>query len=264
MPHEITPVQLRLTALRDFPIVQKGDDLFEQILKCLKREKISLVQNDILIIAHKIVSKAEGRLKNLKDVHPSTKAVELAKKVQKDPRLVELILSESKSIIRQKPGVLIVEHKQGWIMANAGIDASNVSSEKGQENVLLLPANPEKTAANLRSKFLLNSGPDIAIVISDSFGRPWRIGTTGVAIGSAGLPSVWDRRGEPDLFDNELKVTQQAIGDEVATAAALLQGQAAEGLPVVHLRGLDFSHHASAFDRPAKDLIRNPEEDMFR
>ena len=149
-------------------------------------------------------------------------------------------------------------------MANAGIDASNVSSEKGQENVLLLPANPEKTAANLRSKFLLNSGPDIAIVISDSFGRPWRIGTTGVAIGSAGLPSVWDRRGEPDLFDNELKVTQQAIGDEVATAAALLQGQAAEGLPVVHLRGLDFSHHASAFDRPAKDLIRNPEEDMFR
>lgn len=256
--------QVILTALKDFPLVYASDDLCMLISDGLKGQKISLAAGDIIVVAQKIVSKAEGRTVDLNVVSPSARALELAEETEKDPRVVELILSESRSIIRKKTGVLIVEHKHGWIMANAGIDASNVASCAGQENVLLLPVDPEKSAADLREALMLRHGCDIAVVISDSFGRPWRLGTTGVAIGAAGLPSLWDRRGEIDLFGRELCVTQQAIGDEVATAASLLQGQTSEGCPVVHIRGLDFSTDATAVHRPASDLIRNPVEDMFR
>ena len=190
--------------------------------------------------------------------------MELAGETQKDARVVELILSESKSIVRKKTGVMIVEHNRGWIMANAGIDTSNVRSEGGEENVLLLPLDPEQSATNLRDALMQRHGCDVAVVISDSFGRPWRLGTTGVAIGASGMPSLWDRRGEVDLFGRKLIVTQQAIADEVATAASLLQGQTAEGRPVVHMRGLEFGGHASAHHRPASDLIRDIAEDMFR
>ena len=241
-----------------------GDDLCDLISDGLARDKIELIDEDIIVVAQKVVSKAEGRTVDLKSVVPSARANELADEVEKDPRMVELILGESHSIIRKKTGVLIVEHKHGWIMANAGIDSSNIASGDDQENVLLLPLNPESSAAKLRAALVQRHGCNIAVVISDSFGRPWRLGTTGVAIGAAGLPSLWDRRGESDLFGRELQVTQQAIADEIATAASLLQGQTSEGRPVVHLRGLDFSDEPTALHRPASDLIRDAAEDMFR
>lgn len=253
-----------MTALKNFPLVCAGDDLCELVAQGLACDAIHLQFGDILVVAQKVVSKAEGRIVNLNTVKPSAKALELAKETQKDPRLVELILLESKSIIRKKTGVIIVEHNRGWIMANAGIDASNVDSLDTEQNVLLLPLDPEKSAADLREGLMRRFGVDVAVVISDSFGRPWRVGTTGVAIGAAGLPSIWDRRGETDLFGRELQVTQQAIGDEVATAASLLQGQTSEGRPVVHLRGLNFREFNTAYHRPASDLIRDISEDMFR
>jgi len=256
--------QIILTALQGLPIVKDGNDLSRLVSDGLARENIRLASGDIIVVAQKIVSKAEGRTVDLNDVSPGARALEIAKEIQKDPRVVELILSESKSIIRKKLGVMIVEHNRGWIMANAGIDASNVGSDGKEENVLLLPIDPEKSATELRDALMQRHDSDVGVVISDSFGRPWRLGTTGVAIGAAGLPSIWDRRGEHDLFGRELQVTQQAIADEVATAASLLQGQASEGLPVVHLRGLDFSGHASAYLRPSSDLIREASEDMFR
>ena len=258
------PDQITLTALKDLPLVGDGDDLCDLIAQGLARDDLPLQDGDILVVAQKIISKTEGRTVDLASVSPGTEAKKLAEAVQKDPRIVELILSESKSIIRQKTGVLIVEHKRGWIMANAGIDASNVGSADGQENVLLLPDDPDKSAAALRDSLMKRFDCDVAVVISDSFGRPWRLGTTGVAIGAAGLPSLWDRRGETDLFGRELHVTQQAIGDEVATAASLLQGQTSEGKPVVLVRGFDFASYPSATSRPAADLIRDISEDMFR
>lgn len=256
--------QITLTALEGLPLVMAGDDLGRLVSDGFAREGISPASGDIIVVAQKIVSKAEGRTIDLNTVTPGARALALAQVVQKDPRVVELILSESKSIIRKKTGVLIVEHRCGWIMANAGIDASNVASGDGQENVLLLPVDPDKSANELRDKLMQRYDCDVAVVISDSFGRPWRLGTTGVAIGAAGLPSLWDRRGEVDLFGRALQVTQQAVADEVATAASLLQGQTSEGRPVVHLRGLDFSGYASAVHRPASDLIRDGAEDMFR
>lgn len=256
--------EINITALDGIPLVGAGDDLGAVISDALASGGMTLRDGDIIVVAQKIISKSEGRTVDLNTVLPRPQALALAEETQKDPRMVELILSESRSVIRKKTGVLIVEHKRGWIMANAGIDASNVSSGDGQQNVLLLPLDPEASAARLRQALMQRHGADIAVVISDSFGRPWRHGTTGVAIGAAGLPSLWDRRGEPDLFGRELVVTQQAVADEVATAAALLQGQGSEGRPVVLLRGLDFSTHPSARHRPASDLIRDAAEDLFR
>jgi coenzyme F420-0:L-glutamate ligase/coenzyme F420-1:gamma-L-glutamate ligase len=256
--------RILLQALEFFPLVEAGDDLATLISSGLRRNAITPQHGDILVLAQKIVSKAEGLLVDLRSVTPGSRAMTLAAETSKDPRLVELILKESKSVIRQKAGVLITEHKRGWVMANAGIDASNVAPEDGREIVLLLPLDPDRSAADLRARLMSDFGCDIGIVISDSFGRPWRVGTTGVALGAAGLPSLWDRRGETDLFGRELQATQQAIGDELATAAALLQGQAAEGRPVVLVRGLDFSAHPSAQDRPAADLVRDAAEDLFR
>lgn len=256
--------QITLTALQNLPLVKSGDDLCTLITDGLTREPLALCDGDIIVVAQKIISKAEGRTVDLNTVSPSERALELADETQKDARVVELILSESKSIVRKKTGVMIVEHNRGWIMANAGIDASNVGSDGAEENVLLLPLDPEQSAINLRKVLMQQHGCDVAVVISDSFGRPWRLGTTGVAIGAAGLPSLWDRRGEVDLFGREVVVTQQAIADEVATSASLLQGQTAEGRPVVHIRGLSFDGHVSAKHRPASDLIRDIGEDMFR
>ena len=255
---------ITLKALKGIPLVKAGDDLCDLVSHGLAAAEIIPSTGDILVFAQKIISKSEGRTVDLRFVRPGAQAKLLAEQVQKDPRIVELILSESKSIIRQKIGVLIVEHKRGWIMANAGIDASNVCSAHGEENVLLLPADPEASAAKLQCQLSQQFDCQIGVVVSDSFGRPWRIGTTGVAIGAAGFPALWDRRGETDLFGKELLVTQQAVADEVATAAALLQGQAAEGNPIVHLRGLNFSGVKGAYSRPASDLIRDVSEDLFR
>ena len=187
--------QITLQALGGIPMIEPGDDLALVIAEALDASAITLQAGDILVLAQKIVSKVEGRIVDLRDVTPGARAIELAAASGKDPRLVELILLESTAIIREVRGLLITEHRQGWIMANAGIDASNVQSEGGAENVLLLPVDPDRSAADLRRRLGERHGVDIGVIISDSFGRPWRLGTTGVALGAAGVPSLWDRRG---------------------------------------------------------------------
>ena len=256
------PDQLIISSLSDFPMIAPGDDLAVIIVNSLARNDLVPEDGDILVLAQKIVSKAEGQIVDLCSVGPGADAQELGKVTDKDPRVVELILRESKSVLRQVSGVLITEHKRGWIMANAGIDASNVQSDTGEENVLLLPEDPDQSCTRLREQLRKTLGVKFGILISDSFGRPWRLGTTGVAIGAAGLPSLWDRRGESDLFGRELMVSQQAIADELAAAASLLQGQAGEGRPVVLVRGLDLGENVP--DGPASDLLRPVEEDLFR
>lgn len=256
--------QITIQALDKIPMIVPGDDLAMVISQGLIETGLSLREGDVLVLAQKIVSKAEGRIVDLCSVTPGSKALELAKACDKDPRYIEMILSESATILRQVSGVLITQHKRGWVMANAGIDASNVSSKNGEENILLLPVNPDQTCAQLRKTLIAKHKVNIGVIISDSFGRPWRLGTTGVAIGAAGVPSLWDRRGDLDLYGRELKVSQQAVGDELATAASILQGQANEAQPIVLIRGLDFGARSSAINRPASDLIRDISEDLFR
>ncbi len=253
---------LSLHALDHVPLIEAGDDLAGIVMAGIKRDGLALEDGDILVLAQKIVSKAEGRLVDLKTVTPGPEALELAADTDKDPRLVELILSESRGIVRRVPGVLITEHRRGWIMANAGIDASNVGGEG--EHVLLLPVDPDRSAADIRAAIAERLGIRAGVAISDSFGRPWRIGTAGVAIGAAGVPSLWDQRGQTDLFGRDLKVSQQAIADELAAAASLLQGQGGEGRPVVLVRGFAALPAASAPARPAAALLRAVEEDLFR
>jgi coenzyme F420-0:L-glutamate ligase / coenzyme F420-1:gamma-L-glutamate ligase len=211
-------------------------------------------------VAQKIVSKAEGRYVDVAAVQPSERAIALAAEVDKDARFVEVVLSEAKRVVRHRPGLLIVEHRLGFVMANAGIDHSNVSSEDGVERVLLLPQDPDGSARALREYLAGVFGRRIAVIISDSFGRAWRKGTVGVALGAAGLPSLIDLRGHPDLFGRELLVTETGFADEIAAAAGLLMGQADEGVPIVLVRGLGWS----APEMPAAALIRPAEHDLFR
>jgi coenzyme F420-0:L-glutamate ligase/coenzyme F420-1:gamma-L-glutamate ligase len=215
---------------------------------------------DVLVFAQKVVSKAEGRRIELSSVTPSAGAHTLAQMVRKDPRLVELVLRESRRVVRAAPDVLIVEHRLGLIMANAGIDQSNVGDPGGAESALLLPDNPDESAARLRQRIGELTGCEPGVVISDSFGRPWRIGTTGVAIGCAGVASTLDLRGEPDLFGRELKVTVVGHADELAAAASLVMGQAAEARPIILVRGL--AQHGA--HQPAAALLRPAAQDLFR
>jgi len=254
-----SPARLELIALPDFPLVKAGDDLATLVIEGLARAGIALMSSDIVVLAQKIVSKAEGRLVDLASVTPSPEALTVAEEVRKDPRLVELVLRESRRVVRKAPNVLIVEHRLGFIMANAGIDQSNVR-EEGFDAALLLPENPDASAERLRAELSAHAGVEVAVVINDSFGRPWRRGTVGVAIGAAGLPSLIDRRGEADLFGRELQVTMIAYADEIAASASLLMGQADEGTPVVLLRGLNWSAAAN----PASHLLRPVGEDLFR
>lgn len=256
--------QLNLYAIRGVPMVAPGDNLSATIRDALVINNLVLKDGDILVLAQKIVSKSEDRIVDLNDVKPGQKALDLAAIVDKDPRLVELILAESRCVIRQAPGVLITEHHNGWIMANAGIDASNVLSDDGEDNVLLLPRNPDQVCSKIRDQLSKNPGFKVGVIINDSFGRPWRMGTTGIALGAAGLPSLFDRRGERDLFGRELMTSQQAIADELAAAASLLQGQASEARPIVLIRGLDLKTSGTTQANPASDLIRNTNEDLFR
>jgi coenzyme F420-0:L-glutamate ligase/coenzyme F420-1:gamma-L-glutamate ligase len=248
------------TAVSPFPHVQPGDDLAELILTALNATGLTLVADDVLVIAQKIVSKAEGRFARLDEVAPSARARQTAAETGKDPRLVELILRESVRISRMKQDVLIVTHRLGFTSANAGIDRSNVGGDDAGETVLLLPEDPDASAAQLRRRLMAAAGVPLGVVISDSHGRPFRLGTVGVAIGVAGLPALWDRRGEQDLYGYTLEHTDVGVGDEIAAAAGLLMGQAAEGTPVVHLRGLRFS----APSGQAQDLIRPEHLDLYR
>ena len=251
---------LSLTALSGIPLVRPGDDLVEYILKGLRSEKLYLTDGDILVIAQKVVSKAEGRYVRLDNVQPSTRAQQLAEAAGKDPRLVELILSESREILRYRPGVIIVVNRQGLVLANAGIDHSNVERDGDVEQVLLLPADPDASAACICNDLREQTQVSVAVIINDSIGRAWRNGTTGTAIGVAGLPALLDLRGHPDLFGEPLRVSEEAVADELAAAASLLQGQSAEGRPVVLIRG----YAPSALPSPASSLIRPKAKDLFR
>lgn len=240
--------------------MRPGDDLPALIGVAATQAGITPAEGDVVVVAQKIVSKAENRFVDLASVIPSARALEVAAQVDKDPRLVEVILAQSRRIVRSRPNVLIVEHRLGLVMANAGVDQSNVGPDDGVDRVLLLPEDPDRSAAALRADLQKRFGVRLAVIINDSFGRAWRRGTVGVALGAAGLPAVMDKRGCRDLFDRSLRVTMIGFADEVAAAASVLMGQAGEGLPVVIVQGLRWS----APDVPAAELIRDATEDMFR
>lgn len=247
-------------ALKNFPFVTEGDDLADLINQSLDKNGISLAHGDALVIAQKVVSKAEGRLVFLNDVVVSDKARELAVLTGKDPRLVELILREAKSIIRVREGIIVAEHRNGYIMANAGIDRSNIELEESNQSVLLLPEDANKSAKALREKLGTVSGISPAIIINDSVGRAWRNGTTGMALGVSGFDPLWDQVGEKDLFGNVLEVTQPAIADELASGASFVMGQASQGQPIIHISGCDLRES----DSDGSSLLRPKIEDLFR
>lgn len=252
--------RLEFFALKDLPIVQRGNDVAALIIEALKRAAARLEKQDVVIIAQKIVSKAEGRLIVLDDVSASKEAEALALSTEKDARVVELILQESKSIVRSRPGLIIAEHRLGFIMANAGIDMSNTGGPEGQECALLLPLDSDKSARAIKARLDEHFDTDVGVIINDSFGRPWRQGTMGIAIGAAGLPSIIDLRGEPDLDGRELLVSISGFADEIAAGASLLMGQGSEGQPVVVAKGLEWQAEAA----PVAAMIRPAEGDLFR
>jgi coenzyme F420-0:L-glutamate ligase / coenzyme F420-1:gamma-L-glutamate ligase len=252
--------RLELFAIPGLPFVQAGDDLSDLLVAGLERAGQRLQDRDVVVIAQKIVSKAEGRSVDLATVTPSPEAVALAQEVGKDPRIVEVVLSDSVKVVRSRPNLMIMQHRLGFVMANAGVDQSNVAEADGHQRALLLPLDADQSAETIRARLADYYKADVGVVISDSFGRPWRRGTVGVAIGAAGLPSIIDLRGQPDLFGRILEVSIIGFADEIAAAASLLQGQAAEAQPVVVLRGLTWQ----APSAPVADVVRPPEEDLFQ
>lgn len=252
--------RLDLFAVPGLPMVRAGDDLPALIAQGLDRAGETLHDRDVVVLAQKIVSKAEGRSVDLATVIPSLQAEKLAAEVGKDPRIVEVVLSDSARVVRSRPNLMIMQHRLGFVMANAGVDQSNVAPHDGIHRALLLPLDPDGSAEAIRAALAERYGVRVGVVISDSFGRPWRRGTAGVAIGCAGLPSFIDLRGQPDLFGRTLEVSIIGFADEIAAAASLLQGQAAEGQPVVVIRGLSWT----APDAPVSELVRPPEEDLFQ
>ena len=255
-------MRLILTPLPNIPIVQFGDDLIEIIFHGLIQGNIILLDGDILVLAQKIISKTEGRWVNLDLVQPSESTIKLANKIEKDPRLVEIILRESNQVVRTRPGTIIVEHRLGFICANAGIDHSNVAGDgdKNEEWILLLPENPDASARTIRKKLEEKSGAQLGVMIIDSHGRAWREGVVGVAIGLAGMPGLVDMRGKSDLFGYKLKITTIGAADELAAAASLVMGQADEATPIVHVRGFPYPLR----DGSLKELLRPKEQDLFR
>jgi coenzyme F420-0:L-glutamate ligase/coenzyme F420-1:gamma-L-glutamate ligase len=258
------PASLSITAIAAIPLIQPGDDLGQVIIAALDGMGERLHDGDILVLAQKIVSKSEGRYVDLATVTPSPKAQELAGEVDKDPRLVEVILSEATDIVRYRKGVLVVAHRCGAVLANAGIDRSNIAQPDNGDGlgstILLLPENPDRSCAALRDTLRQRTGADIGIVINDSLGRAWRNGTVGAAIGSAGIEALLDLNGQPDLFDRPLQSTQVGLADELAAAASLVMGQADEGRPAVLIRGLA----GGLGEGTAADLVRPRDQDLFR
>lgn len=250
--------ELRLVALPGIPEVAHGASLVHLLLTAIERATLTLQPGDILVLAQKIISKAEGRVVPLASVTPSQRALAIAHEANKDPRFVELILRESRSVIRVKPGIIIAEHKLGFIMANAGIDQSNLPN--ADDAVLLLPEDPDASARRLRDTLRDTTGVAIGVLIIDSFGRAWRHGVTGTAIGVAGLPALVDKRGDRDREGRVLKVTQVAAADELAAAASLVMGQADEGTPAVLARGFPYALRESTI----QEVIRPAAEDLFR
>lgn len=253
-------VKLELVALAGFPRVSPGDDLSLLIAEALADNGMELCPGDVLVIAQKIVSKAEGRYVRLADITPGAKAQALARQAGKDPRQMELVLRESREVVRVKPGVVIVEHRNGYVHANAGIDKSNIPNNVEDPQVLLLPEDPDASASELAIALGERCGVTPQIIINDSTGRAWRVGTVGIAIGTAGVEPLYNRVGDLDMYGGALEVTEAAVADELAAAASLVMGQADEALPVVLARGLRLApgHGGS------KGLLRAREQDMFR
>lgn len=252
--------RITLTALPDIPLIQRGDDLATIILRGLRDANITLEDDDVLVLAQKIVSKSEGRMVRLRDVIPSPRALELAKASNKDARFCEVVLWDTREIARVREGLIIVETKHGWVCANAGIDRSNVAPHDTDEWVLRLPEDADRSARELRERLWTATSRDVGIIVNDTHGRAWRNGAVGVAIGVAGLPAVEDLRGKPDLFGYQLQVTTVGIADQIASAASLAQGQADEGRPIIHVRGVPMLRR----DGAAGELVRPKELDLFR
>lgn len=240
-------------------MIRAGDDLAGLIVETLHGAELRLEDGDIVCVSQKIVSKAEGRIVALAGVRPGSKALLLARETEKDPRLVQLILDESTEVVRRSPGVLIVRHRLGFVCANAGIDQSNIEHGNG-ENALLLPGDPDRSAARLRTRLEAEAGRSLAVAITDSHNRPWRLGTVGTAIGLSGMEALDDRRGKVDLYGRELRNTVSNRADAVAAAAALLMGESTEKIPVVIVRGVA----PTASKDTAKSINRPLEQDLFR
>lgn len=252
--------QITVTPLDGIPRVRAGDDLATLLAAALERNDLQPRPQDILVVTQKIVSKAEGRTLDLATVEPSSRAREIAGITGKDVHLVEAILSQAAGVLRAAPGVLIVATVHGVVLANAGIDQSNLEPGDHGRRVLLLPADPDASAARLKQRLDAHFATDLGVVIADSAGRAWRLGTVGLAIGAAGLPALLDRRGEKDLSGRPLEVTEVGLADAVAAAAGLAMGEAAEGRPAALVRGLAWTAAA----RPAADLVRPKAQDLFR
>ncbi len=248
---------IEIIPLTTIPLVQPGDNLGQMLGDAIARSG-DLRDRDVLVIAQKIVSKAEGRYVDLDQITPSPRAIDVARQCEKDPRLVEVILSESVDVVRLRPGLIITRHRLGFISANAGVDRSNVAPE-GIDRVLLLPIDPDRSAEQIRSTLCGRFGVDLAVIIADSHGRPHRMGTVGVAIGLSGLPGVEDWRGRRDLFGYTLQHTEVGVADQIAAAATLLLGQAAESIPAVVVRGAPFERREGS----AREINRPVEMDLF-
>jgi coenzyme F420-0:L-glutamate ligase / coenzyme F420-1:gamma-L-glutamate ligase len=252
--------RIELIGVEGLPLVAPGDDVADLIVAGLERAELRPKAHDIIVVAQKIISKAESRFVDLATIEPSDRARGVAAAVDKDPRLVEVILAESKRIVRQARNLLITEHRLGFVMANAGIDQSNVGPADGGERVLLLPWDPDQSAEALRHRLSGHYDCPLGVIINDSFGRAWRRGTVGVALGAAGIPALVDLRGRPDLFGRALRVSIVGLADELAAAASLVMGQAAEAVPVVVVRGGTWRQPSC----PAGAVIRPAPEDLFR
>lgn len=258
--HAGSPLQMICTALPNLPLIQRGDDLAAIILRGVREANLELRDDDVLVLAQKIVSKAEGRMVRLRDVVPSPRALELAQQSGKDARFCEVVLWDTREIVRVRNGLIIVETNHGWVCANAGIDRSNVAPHDDEEWVLRLPKDADRSARALRERLRAATTRALGVIINDSHGRAWRNGAVGVAIGVAGIPAVEDLRGHPDLFGYPLQVTTVGLADQIAAAASLLQGQADEGRPIIHARGVPMARR----DGSAQEIVRAKEQDLFR
>lgn len=254
--------ELIFTQLLDIPLIQEGDNIADIIFKSAENQSVEFQNGDILAVTSKIISKAEGRMVNLNDVKPSDKALLLGEEIKRDPRLMELLLNESKEIVRASEQAIIVEHRLGFICANAGIDHSNVQGSYGNKEdwFLLLPKSPDKSAEKIRFFIKEKTGKDIGVIIIDSHGRPWRKGTVGVIIGTSRVPALIDLRGKADLFGYNLNISEVSAGDELAGAASLMMGQADEKIPAIHIRGFPYNLCDSTID----DILRPKNTDLFR
>jgi coenzyme F420-0:L-glutamate ligase/coenzyme F420-1:gamma-L-glutamate ligase len=252
--------QLTLTALPNIPLIMRGDDLAAIILHGLRDANLALENGDVLVLAQKLISKAEGRMVRLGDVTPSPRAIALSAECGKDARFCEVVLWDTREVLRVRDGLIVVETTHGWVCANAGIDRSNVAPHDADEWVLRLPEDADRSAGELRARLRAATSRDVGVIIDDTHGRAWRNGAIGVAIGVSGVPAVEDLRGRMDLFGYHLQVTTIGLADQIASAASLLQGQADEGRPIIHARGVPRSQGEGS----AREIVREKELDLFR